>query len=190
MRSHQSINGCRSKLARARGRLAFSSVLSRFRRGHGPSALLKDWLGLAERALREDHKHRHERPSLVLAWKPVRGRWGSTCSVPSLAVQRDTCNLLRHAENCESLPFIEVEGSKQRPNKSASFSTQRHKPPPRAVRHTFPFWNFLSQDTDLLGHLTPPAYNSCTRSYARATVFRAHALPTYLNVISVPLCVK
>jgi len=35
---------------------------------------LKDWLGLAERALREDHKHRHELPSLTLAWSPVRGR--------------------------------------------------------------------------------------------------------------------
>jgi hypothetical protein len=35
---------------------------------------LKDWLGRAERALREEHKHRHELLSLPLAWSPVRGR--------------------------------------------------------------------------------------------------------------------
>lgn len=34
---------------------------------------VKDWLHLAERALREDHKRRHEHSSLALAWKPVRG---------------------------------------------------------------------------------------------------------------------
>ena len=35
---------------------------------------LKDWIGLAERALREAHKHGHELQSLTLAWSPVRGR--------------------------------------------------------------------------------------------------------------------
>lgn len=34
---------------------------------------VKDWIRLAERALREDHKRRHELPSLALDWKPVRG---------------------------------------------------------------------------------------------------------------------
>jgi hypothetical protein len=34
---------------------------------------VKDWIRLAERALREDHKRRHELSSLALLWKPVRG---------------------------------------------------------------------------------------------------------------------
>jgi hypothetical protein len=35
---------------------------------------LKDWLRVAERVLREDHKQRHELPSPTLKWNPVRGR--------------------------------------------------------------------------------------------------------------------
>lgn len=34
---------------------------------------VKDWIRLAERALREDHKGRHELSSLEVHWKPVRG---------------------------------------------------------------------------------------------------------------------
>jgi hypothetical protein len=35
---------------------------------------VKDWLGIAERAIREDHKRRHEVSSLALEWKPLRRR--------------------------------------------------------------------------------------------------------------------
>ncbi len=35
---------------------------------------VRDWSRVAERALREDHKHRHELASLGLRWNPVRGR--------------------------------------------------------------------------------------------------------------------
>ncbi len=35
---------------------------------------VKDWIGVAQRALREDHKARHERPSVPLNWQPVRPR--------------------------------------------------------------------------------------------------------------------
>jgi len=33
---------------------------------------VKDWLTIAERAIREDHKRKHQAESLHLAWKPVR----------------------------------------------------------------------------------------------------------------------
>jgi len=33
---------------------------------------VKDWLTIAERAIREDHKRRHQAESLHLEWKPVR----------------------------------------------------------------------------------------------------------------------
>ena len=35
---------------------------------------VKDWLNLARRCLREDHKRSHELPSHTLVWNPVRGR--------------------------------------------------------------------------------------------------------------------
>jgi hypothetical protein len=35
---------------------------------------VKDWLNVARRCLREDHKRRHELPWLALEWNPVRGR--------------------------------------------------------------------------------------------------------------------
>jgi hypothetical protein len=35
---------------------------------------VKDWINVARRCLREDHKRKHELPSHTLAWKPVRGR--------------------------------------------------------------------------------------------------------------------
>jgi len=35
---------------------------------------VKDWINVARRCLREDHKGRHELSSHTLAWKPVRGR--------------------------------------------------------------------------------------------------------------------
>jgi hypothetical protein len=35
---------------------------------------VKTWLTVAEHAIREDHKQRHEQPSLSLNWTPVRGR--------------------------------------------------------------------------------------------------------------------
>jgi len=36
---------------------------------------IKEWLGIAERAIRIDHKSRHESDSLKLEWKAVRRRW-------------------------------------------------------------------------------------------------------------------
>jgi hypothetical protein len=33
---------------------------------------VKDWLTIAERAIREDHKSKHQAESLHLEWKPVR----------------------------------------------------------------------------------------------------------------------
>jgi hypothetical protein len=33
---------------------------------------VKDWLTIAERAIREDHKRKHQAASLALEWKPVR----------------------------------------------------------------------------------------------------------------------
>ena len=33
---------------------------------------VKDWLTIAERAIREDHKRKHQAESLDLEWKPVR----------------------------------------------------------------------------------------------------------------------
>jgi hypothetical protein len=33
---------------------------------------VKDWLAIAERAIREDHKQKHQAESLHLEWKPVR----------------------------------------------------------------------------------------------------------------------
>jgi hypothetical protein len=33
---------------------------------------VKDWLTIAERAIREDHKRKHQVASLNLEWKPVR----------------------------------------------------------------------------------------------------------------------
>ena len=35
---------------------------------------VKDWIRLAERALRQDHKTRHRVFSVELHWQPVRGR--------------------------------------------------------------------------------------------------------------------
>jgi hypothetical protein len=33
---------------------------------------VKDWLTIAERAIREDHKRKHQVATLALEWKPVR----------------------------------------------------------------------------------------------------------------------
>jgi hypothetical protein len=33
---------------------------------------VKDWLNIAERSIREDHKSKHQAASLDLEWKPVR----------------------------------------------------------------------------------------------------------------------
>jgi hypothetical protein len=33
---------------------------------------VKDWLNIAERSIREDHKSKHQAESLHLEWKPVR----------------------------------------------------------------------------------------------------------------------
>jgi hypothetical protein len=33
---------------------------------------VKDWLTIAERAIREDHKQKHQSASLALEWKPAR----------------------------------------------------------------------------------------------------------------------
>jgi hypothetical protein len=35
---------------------------------------VKDWLNVARRSLRQDHKRSHELSSHALAWKAVRGR--------------------------------------------------------------------------------------------------------------------
>jgi hypothetical protein len=35
---------------------------------------VKDWLTIAERAIREDHKRRHQAESLPLEWRPIRRR--------------------------------------------------------------------------------------------------------------------
>jgi hypothetical protein len=45
-----------------------------FRLGYSDSEWnrVKDWLTIAERAIREDHKHKHQAESLHLEWKPVR----------------------------------------------------------------------------------------------------------------------
>jgi hypothetical protein len=45
-----------------------------FRFGYSDSEWnrVKDWLNIAERAIREDHKLRHQAESLSLEWKPAR----------------------------------------------------------------------------------------------------------------------
>lgn len=35
---------------------------------------VKDWLGLAERAIREDHKRGHQLASLAIQWRPSRSK--------------------------------------------------------------------------------------------------------------------
>jgi hypothetical protein len=35
---------------------------------------VKDWLGIAERAIRDDHKLRHQALSFGLKWRPLRRR--------------------------------------------------------------------------------------------------------------------
>lgn len=47
-----------------------------FRLGYSDSEWnrVKDWLGIADRAIREDHKRRHEVEALGLTWKPLRRR--------------------------------------------------------------------------------------------------------------------
>jgi hypothetical protein len=45
-----------------------------FRFGYSDSEWnrVKDWLAIAERAIREGHKRRHHAESLILEWKPAR----------------------------------------------------------------------------------------------------------------------
>jgi hypothetical protein len=54
--------------------VACPSCEQRFRLGYsdGEWHRLKDWIAIAEQAVREDHKTKHEVTSLGLAWRPVR----------------------------------------------------------------------------------------------------------------------
>jgi hypothetical protein len=47
-----------------------------FRLGYSDSEWnrVKDWLGIAERVMREDHKGRHEAQCLALEWRPRKKR--------------------------------------------------------------------------------------------------------------------
>jgi hypothetical protein len=47
-----------------------------FRLGYSDSEWnrVKDWLGIAERVMRGDHKRRHEVQSLALEWRPRKKR--------------------------------------------------------------------------------------------------------------------